>query len=152
MSFPDNLDFENLSNSLFHEWNQFDNNAIQTDDTKATNAASHRSRIELETIFVRVGLNMTVASRLADEVYTKLGLSADQMISFSDFLSMIQCHSDSEQILCKTSAANKTATDEYTLSPSDHMIFDMHAPSGLLFHHFMDYRFLFTYNNFFFVF
>lgn len=127
---PDNLDFEHLSNSLFHEWNRFDSNAI-TDDTKATNAQSqsttHRNRIELETIFIRVGLQVNVACRLADEVYNKLGLSAHQSISFTDFLSLIHSHSD----LDVGKAANKNA-DEYTISPlNDHMTFDMHVPSGL---------------------
>lgn len=71
---------------------------------------------------------MNVACRLADEVYNKLGLSADQCISVTDFLSLIHSHSDSDVV----KAANKSA-DEYTISPlNDHMIFDMHAPSGLL--------------------
>lgn len=119
------LDFENLSNGLFQEWNNSERNA-NTDDTKATHS-THRNRIELEQIFLRVGLQTNVASRIADEVYNKLGLSADQCISFTDFLSLIQ--SD------VVKATNKSA-DEYTISPlNDHMIFDMHAPSGLLLLH-----------------
>lgn len=163
----DNLDFENLSNSLFHEWNNFDTNAITNDDTKANQShrnqsaspkappppttttttvatspsSSHRNRIELETIFVRVGLQVSVACRLADEVYNKLGLSADQSICYSDFLTLIgQCHSETDA--GKTAASNDgavvcggaTVDDEYTISPlNDHMIFDMHAPASGLF-------------------
>lgn len=131
----DNLDFENLSNSLFQEWNNFDNSNAKTDDTKATEShkcqTSHRNRIELETIFQRVGLQMNVACRLADEVYNKLGLNADQTIGFTDFLTLIgQYHSESDVI---KQTINKN-TDEYTISPlNDHMIFDMHAGSGLFY-------------------
>lgn len=165
--YVDNLDFENLSNSLFHEWNNFETNAITNDDTKANQlhsnqspsskmptkttttttstlpSSSHRNRIELETIFGRVGLQMSVACRLADEVYNKLGLSADQSICFSDFLTLIgQCHSETD--VGKPATINDgvvvrgngggSVDDEYTISPlNDHMIFDMHAPASGLF-------------------
>lgn len=144
MRSSDNLDFENLSNSLFHEWNNFETSAI-TDDTKAntnsgqsttsTATTSHRNRIELETIFVRVGLQMAAANRLADEVYNKLGLSADQNICFTDFISLIgQCHSESDVVSKarnKNANSDVTVVDEYTISPlNDHMIFDMHAQSS----------------------
>lgn len=162
----DNLDFENLSNSLFHEWNNFETNAITNDDTKANQShsnqspssktqtitttttaspsSSHRTRIELETIFVRVGLQMSVACRLADEVYNKLGLSADQSICFSDFLTLIgQCHSETDAgktaanndgVVVRSNGGGASVDDEYTISPlNDHMIFDMHAPASGLF-------------------
>lgn len=139
----DNFDFEHLSNSLFHEWNHFQNNAI-TDDTKASHSiqsSQQRNRIELEQIFVRVGLQMTVARKLADEVYRRLSLSADQRISFDDFLSLLRCHSErhheqhlqrpwQSQTLIRQSCSDD---DEYTTSPSnDNMIIDLHAShSGL---------------------
>lgn len=139
----DNFDIEHLSNSLFHEWNHFQNNAI-TDDTKASHsihASQQRNRIELEQIFVRVGLQMTVACKLADEVYGRLSLSADQRISFDDFLSLLQCNSERQheqhlqrpwqsQTLIRQSCSDD---DEYTTSPSnDNMIIDLHAShSGL---------------------
>lgn len=154
-TFVGNLDFENLSNSLFHEWNNFQNVAI-TDDTKATNTMNlqtlHRNRIELETIFTRVGLQMTVACKLADEVYEKLGLTADQTISFNDFLSLIHCNSDLDngarqqqssqqqhhQQWSFKSIGVKHTDNEYTINPlNDHMIIDLHAHSGLCFRSFL---------------
>lgn len=127
----DNFDFEHLSNSLFHEWQHFQNNAI-TDDTKASHSiqsSQQRNRIELEQIFHRVGLEITVACKLADEVYSRLSLSAHQTISFDDFLSLLQCNSERQheqhlqrpsQTLIRQSCSDD---DEYTTSPlNDHMI------------------------------
>lgn len=181
-SSPDHLDFEHLSNSLFHEWNNFDSNAIindedggngdrdirnvdgrnACDDTKirvtttTTTAASaaaaaavnaHRNRIELEAIFRRVGLQQSVASRLTDEVYNKLGLNDDQSISFTDFLTLVHTvHSDTvaaveQQVVADhaavpTMSSATSAADEYTSTTcsrplNEHMIFDLHASSGL---------------------
>lgn len=157
--FVGNLDFENLSNSLFHEWNNFANthDVAITDDCKAATqttpplppsisssstltapplATMQRNRSELETIFTRVGLQMTVASKLADEVYEKLGLPPDTAISLTDFLSLIHCNSDSDarQWSTQSNAMAKHHSDtEYSLNPlNDHMITDLHAASGLL--------------------
>lgn len=136
------VDFENLSNSLFHEWNNFEHNAI-TDDTKATNLSSqpssHRNRTELEIIFTRVGLQSSVACKLADEVYAKLDLSADQSIAFNDFLSLMQSDLDvlrqqqqSAPIPSESIASIKYSDDEYSNNPiNDGMIIDLHSHSGL---------------------
>lgn len=118
-----------------------------TDDCKATKpssqltaSAAHRNRSELETIFARVGLQMTVATKLADEVYEKLGLPADRTISLTDFLSLIHGNSESDaptqlqqQWPPKSSDTAKHIDADYSLNPlNDHMITDLHA-SGLLF-------------------
>lgn len=148
-AYADNFDFEHLSNSLFHEWNHFQcndlaSNSIQSSSNKQT-TVQQRNRIELEKIFVRVGLQIPVACKLADEVYNKLGLSADQTISFDDFLSLLQCnaeqpnqhqHQTDQQRQWQTIIRKSNTTDdddEYTTSPmNDHMIIDLHAShSGL---------------------
>lgn len=84
---------------------------------------------------------MTVACELADEVYSRLSLLADQRISFDDFISLFQCDSEhhheqhlqrpwQSQTLIRQSCIHD---DEYTTSPSnDPMIVNLHAShSGL---------------------
>lgn len=138
------VDFENLSNSLFHEWNNFDENAI-TESSDTTNLSnqppqSNRNRIELELIFVRVGLQRTVACKLADEIYDKLDLSADQTINFSDFVALMQCDLEALRrqqqqapIQPQSIASTKYSDDEYSNNPiTDGMIIDLQSHSGLL--------------------
>lgn len=134
-----NLDFENLSNSLFEEWNSFE--PPQTLDTDSqTNL--QRNRIELEAIFVRVGLHTSIASKVADEVYEKLGRRTDQTISFNDFLSLIQCDTE---LMRQPHAPNKVNNDDEYTTPlniiDDSMMnitnIDLHAHSGLSFPYFL---------------
>lgn len=122
-------------------------NAVSiTDDCKATKSpcqkraasVTQRNRSELEAIFARVGLQTTVATKLADEVYEKLGLPADQTISLADFLSLIHCNSESDAPTQQQHHESKKSIDtakhiaiDYSLNPlNDHMITDLHA-SGL---------------------
>lgn len=117
-----------------------------TDDCKATKpspssttpAAMQHNRAELEIIFTRVGLQMTVASKLADEVYEKLQLPADKAISLADFLSLIHCNSESDTLSqqwpSKSCQTAKDTNTECTLNPiNDYLLTDLHAASGLLF-------------------
>lgn len=101
---------------------------------------SNRNRIELELIFVRVGLQRTVACKLADEIYDKLDLSADQTINFSDFVSLMQCDLEALRrqqqqatIPPQSIASTKYSDDEYSNNPiNDGMIIDLQSHSGLL--------------------
>lgn len=127
----DHFDFEVLSNGLFEEWKKCEH--LNGD---ASNL--NRTRAEMEAIFIRVGLQKPVASKVADEIYAKLGFESDQSISFNDFLSLI--HSDSERMRQSTinekTESEKQRDDVYVVSPSANARLiddsnDLHAHSGL---------------------
>lgn len=81
-----NLDFENLSRSLYDVWL----NCGRAND-------NHLSRAQLEHVCEQVGLHARIARKVAEEVFEKLGLGADgddQRVSFADFIALIQGDGD----------------------------------------------------------
>lgn len=149
-----NLDFENLSNSLYDEWNKCDRINAESYGGSHDTQSTQKNRIELESIFVRVGLQAPIAAKVADEVYEKLGLRSNQSISFNEFLSLIQCDSDLGRqslpapVPPSSSITNKMSTptndgDVYRCTSSSNIIIDdsmvnlsqidLHAHSGLSF-------------------
>lgn len=148
-----NLDFENLSNSLYDEWNKCDRintgSYVGSHDTQS----NQKNRIELESIFVRVGLQAPIAAKVADEIYEKLGLRSNQSISFNEFLSLIQCDTDltrqtssssTPPLISATPMSSSTDDgDVYRCTSSSNIIIDdsmvnlsqidLHAHSGLSF-------------------
>lgn len=91
-----NLDFENLSLSLYKAWNRISDDA--DDDVgdggvalaTASTAPPRHNQSELEAILVRVGVQDHIAGKVADEVFEKLGRTRDEAITFDDFVSLIQ--------------------------------------------------------------
>lgn len=149
-----NLDFENLSNSLYDEWNKCDRINAGSYGGSHDTQSTQKNRFELESIFVRVGLQAPIAAKVADEVYEKLGLRSNQSISFNEFLSLIQCDSDlGRQSLSAapplpspssiTNTMSAPADDVYRCTSSSNIIIDdsmvnlsqidLHAHSGLSF-------------------
>lgn len=143
-----NLDFENLSNSLYDEWNKCDR--IQSYGDSHDTQSNRKNRFELESIFVRVGLQAPIAAKVADEVYEKLGLHSNQSISFNEFLSLMQCDTDlgrqplpqmNATSMSTTSTAHTNDGDVYRCTSSSNLIIDdsmvnlsqidLHAHSGL---------------------
>lgn len=112
-----NLDFENLSHSLFDVWCQHG----RATDNHALN------REQLELVCEQVGLHGRIASKVADEVFEKLGLAnaagaddandddggdaervdRDARVSFADFIALIQ--SDTEASFAASSDGGASA-------------------------------------------
>lgn len=130
------MDFENLTNRLLEEWNKCEH---ATDDVNED--GSRRSRADLETIFERVGLQSTIANKLTNEIYSKLGIDTEQMITFFDFMALIQRDTElmRQSKMCDD-GGNKSGCDElrggekmYVISPTSANLLplDIHSNSGL---------------------
>lgn len=149
-----NLDFENLSNSLYDEWNKCDRINTGSYSGSHETQSNQKNRLELESVFVRVGLQAPIAAKVADEVYEKLGLRSNQSISFNEFLTLIQCDTDLGRQQQPPQSTNATSTmstsrahandgDVYRCTSSSNIIIDdsmvnlsqidLHAHSGLSF-------------------
>lgn len=106
---PGNLDFENLSHSLYDVW---------SDHGRATN--NYLNRAQLELVCEQVGLHGRIASKVADEVFEKLGLdgdsadadgnaSADDRVCFADFIALIQSDSETTVTLSANASGQSTS-------------------------------------------
>lgn len=110
----------------------------------------HHNQSELEEIFVRVGLQEKIASKVADEVFEKLGKQSEQRITFDDFMSLI--HGDSDVITA--TAINQQLNIESNFKTAINIINDsatltkinsMHTQSGLSQFPLFPYVFLFSF-------
>lgn len=128
-------------------WNKLGRSEIpdDSDDVDKTNATPplaqpQHNQSELEEIFVRVGLQDKIASKVADEVFEKLGRRSDQKITFDDFVSLIHSDATNVQMMaavpghCHRSTVNddrgdirRNIIDELPTISN----IDLHAHSGL---------------------
>lgn len=79
-----NLDFDNLSHSLYDVWREY-----------GIDSENYLNQSQLEKVCERVGLHPKIAFKVADEVFEKLGLNPkNHLISFNEFIALIQSDTD----------------------------------------------------------
>lgn len=124
----DNLDFENLSHSLYDVWSKYG---------RSTNNCLSQSQLEL--VCEQVGLHARVARKVAEEVFQKLGLcttpiDADDTVaadtenvarvSFGDFIALIQSDNDMQ--------CDNNSSSSMPMQCADDALMLMATPSALL--------------------